>query len=269
MSANEGQGPTGRTSWLRMLSARDSRRVTVRLVCFPYAGGGASVYRPWSPLLPADVELWSVQPPGREERLFEPAHYRMDDLISAVERELTALPELPTAFFGHSLGAVTAWETTRRLSSSSQEVMHLFVSGCRALPELHRDRRDLHDLSDEALIEEIRRMNGTPDEVLANLDLMRLLLPSFRADYRVLSDYLYQDSGRIPFPVTVYGGRDDPAVEFADLAAWSTIVHRPVEPIVLPGDHFFLNGARTTIVKGVSERIFNTLRAVEQMRSAP
>ena len=235
----------------------------MRLVCFPYAGGGASVYRPWSPLVPADLELWSVQPPGREERLFDPPHYRMDDLISAVERELAALPELPTAFFGHSLGAVTAWETARRLSSSGEDILHLFVSGCRALPAIHRDRRDLHDLSEEGLIEEIRRMNGTPDEVLANIDLMRLLLPSFRADYRVLSDYRYEDSGETRFPVTVYGGRDDPAVELADLTAWSAVVHRPVEPLVLPGDHFFLNGARTMIVEGVSERIFQTLRSVE------
>ncbi|MGN7187582.1 thioesterase II family protein [Microbacterium enclense] len=268
MNANDGQGGRGPKGWLRKLSAGDTRGVAVRLICFPYAGGGASVYRPWSPLLPGDVELWSVQPPGREERLFEPPDYRMDDLISAVERELAELPELPTAFFGHSLGAVTAWETALRLSKSGEDVLHLFVSGCRALPEVHRDRRDLHDLSEEGLIEEIRRMNGTPGEVLANVDLMRLLLPSFRADYRVLSDYRHQDSDPARFPVTVYGGRDDPAVELADLSAWSGVVHCPVETIVLPGDHFFLNGARSTIVNGVSERIFQTLRTVTQTRSA-
>jgi medium-chain acyl-[acyl-carrier-protein] hydrolase len=238
-----------RRSWLRKLTKSGTGTRGTRLVCFPYAGGGASAYRAWADLLHHDVELWAVQPPAREERLFETPSYDLSTLSESVESALATLPEAPTAFFGHSLGAVTAWETARRMRWHGGSLpVHLFVSGCRALPRIHRDRRDLHGLPDEALIEEIRRMNGTPEEILSNPDFMRLVLPAFRADYRLLSEYRHEADQPPPFPVTVLGGTGDPATTYADLVAWSEVLGRQIEPVMLPGDHFFLHTARKALI---------------------
>jgi medium-chain acyl-[acyl-carrier-protein] hydrolase len=256
MTESESDFQAGRSNWLRKLSRGNAAGRSIRLVCFPYAGGGASVYRAWTDLLPDDVELWAVQPPGREERLFEPPTYDMQTLLEGVESELALLPEALTAFFGHSLGAITAWETTRRMARRGRAVpVHLFLSGCRALPRIHRDRRDLYGLTDEALIEEIRRMNGTPEEILGNADFMRLLLPAFRADYRMLSEYRYEPDTAPRFPVTVFGGKEDPATTYDDLALWSDVLDRAVVPIMLPGDHFFLHSARKALIAELAARL--------------
>jgi medium-chain acyl-[acyl-carrier-protein] hydrolase len=228
----------------------------VRLFCFPYAGGGAGSFRGWADELPMEIELFAVQPPGREDRMFEDQVDDLDTAVDAVVGELLAYTDLPFALFGHSLGAIVCWEVAGRLVERHGIAPDdLLISGCRALPAIHDGRRDLHDLTDPELIGELRKLNGTPREVLDHPELIGMLLPAIRADYRMLSRYRYSPRAPVGSTVSVFGGDADPAVALPHLYRWAELVEGELDVSVLPGDHFFLNSSRTPLLKEVSARL--------------
>lgn len=250
--------------WIQRLSKTNPPGRT-RLFCFPYAGGGASAFHGWPGLLPDEIDLHAIQAPGREDRLFEEPVDTLQDLLDAVTPELLAYSDEPFALFGHSLGAIACWEAARVLREDhGVEPTHVFLSGCRALPAVHDGRRDLHALPDDELVEELRQMNGTPEEILQNADFMRLLLPVVRADYRMLSRYSFQPGGSPGVPVTVFGGASDPTVGTEDLQQWSELVESDLDTVVLPGDHFFLHSSREALLAEISKRVLEVAQAPEQ-----
>jgi medium-chain acyl-[acyl-carrier-protein] hydrolase len=228
----------------------------VRLFCFPFAGGGAASFRGWADGLPEEIELFAVQPPGREDRMFEDPIDDLDTTVDALVGELLPYTDLPFALFGHSLGAIVCWEVARRLGDShGVEPDYLLISGCRALPAIHDGRRDLHDLADPDLIGELRKLNGTPDAILDHPELIGMLLPAIRADYRMLSRHRYSPRAHVGSAVSVFGGDADPAVGLPHLYRWAELVEGELDVCVLPGGHFFLNSARTPLLKEISARL--------------
>ncbi|HEY1379547.1 MAG TPA: thioesterase domain-containing protein, partial [Gemmataceae bacterium] len=172
----------GTDRWLAYVRPRPL--ASVRLFCFPYAGGGASVFRGWADGLPSAVEVCPVQMPGRETRFREPAFTRLPLLIEALAESLYPHLDRPFAFFGHSLGALVAFELARRLRrDGSPEPQHLFVSGSGAPQARDHSGAVIHTRPADEFWQEVGRLNGTPAEVLTDGELRDLLLPTLRADF--------------------------------------------------------------------------------------
>ena len=244
---------SGAPAWVSSPDPRpDARR---RLFCFPYGGAGASVFNSWPALVPASVEVCLIQLPGREGRLLEPACSELPVLVDRLGRAVRPWLDRPFAFFGHSMGALIAFELARALrKGTAPEPTHLFVSS-HCAPHLPTRGRLLHRLTDSELMLRLRQLNGTPEEVLANVELMRLLLPTLRADCMLCETYEHSPGEPLACGVTALGGREDPAVAGAELEAWRRHTRGPFELQMLPGDHFYLHSARPRLLRLIVGRL--------------
>jgi medium-chain acyl-[acyl-carrier-protein] hydrolase len=233
--------------WLFCHQPRPSARV--RLFCFPYAGGGASLFRAWGERLPASIEVCPVQLPGRENRLSERPFTRLGPLVEAVAAGVGHLFDRPFAFFGHSMGALVGFELARLLRRErGTGPEHLFVAGHRA-PHVPSDEPPAYDLPEPELIEELRRLDGTPQTVLEHPELMSLMLPLLRADMAVCQTYEYAPGPPQVCPVTALGGLHDLDVTRERLGAWRAHTEAAFKLRMLPGGHFFLHTTQTEILR--------------------
>lgn len=229
-----------RSAWIAYRTARPAPRC--RLYCFPFAGGSASIFRSWSAALPPEIEVWPVQPPGREGRMREPALDSVAALVDALASELPPDPGngLPFAFFGHSLGSLVAYELARSLRREGRpQPAQLFVSAHLAPHQPPRDE-PIHALPGPDFRQALRRLNGTPEAVLEHPELMELMEPLLRADLRANETYVHRDGPPLDLPITAFGGRTDPDVSPSDLEQWSRYTTERFRSHVLPGDHFYL-----------------------------
>jgi surfactin synthase thioesterase subunit len=209
-----------------------------RLVCFPYAGGGPAAFRPWAAEPPGGIEVCCVHLPGRESRLAEEPLRRFGPAVAAVVEALDAV-EPPFSFFGHSLGALIAFEVTRALAARGLAgPTHLVVAGCHA-PHLPTRRPWLHPLADTEFLERIRGLGGTPPEVLENDELMSLLLPALRVDFELYETYRYEGGESLSIPILALAGSDDPTTAPGAVAVWAEHTAAPFAFRVVPGEHFF------------------------------
>ncbi|HEX8922184.1 MAG TPA: alpha/beta fold hydrolase, partial [Pyrinomonadaceae bacterium] len=192
----------------------------LRLFCFPYAGGSASIFREWAQSLPATVEVCAIQLPGRGSRLLEPAITKMPRLIKAIAPALVPYLDKPFAFFGHSMGNIISLELARYLRKKMKiEPAHLFVSGSRA-PQLPNTEPKSYNLPEAGFMAYLRRLNGTPAEILEHPELMELMLPVLRADFELVQTYVYTHAKPLACPITAFGGSLDKEVGRRGLQAW-------------------------------------------------
>jgi medium-chain acyl-[acyl-carrier-protein] hydrolase len=210
-----------------------------RMFCFPSAAGGASMFRPLVQQAPASLDVRPVQLPGRENRLAEKPYDRLTPLVEAATEALLPFLDIPYALFGHSMGAMLAFEATRRLEALGCPPVHLFVSGLRA-PQLPDLEPPIYLLPDDEFLDELRRLNGIPDEVLAHSEFLRLLLPLMRADLTVCDTYVYQPQPPLSCPISVFGGLEDPKADRDQLEGWREQTTAGFRVRMLPGDHFYL-----------------------------
>ena len=224
-----------------------------RLFCFPYAGAGAAVFRLWPNYLEDDVEVVSLHPPGRAHRLREPPFTRVEAMVEMAVDSFRDLFDRPFAVFGHSLGAIVGAEFVRVMSESGREAAHLFVSSRSPIP---KGRCQLHKLEDSEFIVAIsERYQGIPREILAQEDLLQLVLPALRADVEALETFNYTDRAKIQCPTSVYGGEADPTVSLSDLEAWRAEVLAPCDVRVFAGDHFYLNTQAKALLAEISAKL--------------
>ncbi|QJE01538.1 thioesterase [Massilia forsythiae] len=237
------------------------RTPRLRLFCFCYAGGNAIAYLPWQAGLGLDIEVCAVQLPGRGARTGEAPFSCMESLMRALMPVVGALDELPFAFFGHSLGAMVAFELARRLQGLGlAQPEHLIVSGCAA-PRHRKPPRQLHLLPADALIETLREYNGTPHEILAHRELMDLLLPTIRADFALVETYRYQEAPLLALPLTVLAGRSDDATGPASRTQWQRETLGPCRIEWFEGDHFFINDAREAVLAVIRAALLHEAQA--------
>ncbi|WP_406728668.1 alpha/beta fold hydrolase [Streptomyces sp. GD-15H] len=263
MPGSEQSGPAAEPggAWLRRLPGTEGAG-GLRLFCFPYAGAGASVFRGWGADLPEDVEAFGVQPPGREDRFHEPPFTSVDALLDALLLDLLPYLDRPFAFFGHSMGALICWEAAQRLRSMrAPSPVRIIVSGCRA-PHRHKSHApaDL-DLSEAGLIDKLRRLNGTPEELLHSADFRRFLLPTFRADVQLFATYAHRAEHSLNCPVTAFGGIEDPRVREDQIRAWGDLTTGPCDVRMFPGGHLFLNETRASVVRAVARALTDAPRS--------
>jgi medium-chain acyl-[acyl-carrier-protein] hydrolase len=221
---------------------------SVRLVCFPYAGGGAAAFRDWHRHLPAQIEVVAVQLPGRENRYGEPLHTSLTGVIAPLVQTVQRLADKPFLFFGHSMGALIAFELARALCrAGAAQPFHLAVSGMRA-PHLPRTEEPLHRMPDDELFDKIAAYNGTPQDLLADRDLMRFFLPQLRADFSIVETYAYAPAPRLPCPLTALGGTRDPNVAPDELVEWAGHTTGPFRHHLFDGDHFYLQPCKSALL---------------------
>lgn len=234
----------------------------VRLLCFPYAGGSATAFAPWTAHLPAWIDLVGVQLPGRGARLVEPPYTDIEALLDALLAVIEAECRAPCAFFGHSLGGLLAFGLTQRLRRRGLPLpVHLFVSGSSA-PHLRAAMQPLHLLDDDALLAALRGYNGTPPEALAHRELMSLLLPAIRADFALRAGYRHQEEPPLHTPITVFAGRHDPHVSPEQTLGWRDCTTGPCTRRHFDGDHFFLHAHSASIARSITVALTDASTAV-------
>lgn len=240
--------------WLHNVRPVPAPRRT--LVCFPYAGAGAAVFRDWASDIGPDTDLLAVRLPGRESRIGEPPLRRAEDAVPAI---LTALKPLtdhrPVILFGHSLGAALAYATARALVARGHPPALLAVSGRRA-PHLPSWRPPIQGLDDAAFRARLAALGGTPPEVLACSDLMELMLPMLRADFAMSDAFLEPDPPPLPVPILAFAGAEDTEATVEEVAGWERLAGAGFTLRTLPGGHFFLHGQRAAIVQYLTEENF-------------
>jgi medium-chain acyl-[acyl-carrier-protein] hydrolase len=227
----------------------------IRMFCLPYAGGGASMYRQWAQLVPADVAVHPIQLPGRENRIRETPYTSVQSLLQALLPELMPYLDRPFVLFGHSMGAMLAFELSRFLVAQRlPSPASLFVSGCRAPQLLERDNI-IYDLPQDEFIARIQRLNGIPAEVVQHHELMELLIPQLRADFEIVDTYAYQQGPQLSCPIVAFGGDHDPSVLSDELAAWDTQTRARCSVYELPGDHFFIRPQQSAMLEIISREL--------------
>lgn len=227
--------------WTPWLVRTTSAKHRFRLYCFAYAGGNAFYFNSWRSALDPRLDICAVQLPGRGARISEPPIQTMPALLKALAPVVARQDRVPYAFFGHSVGALIAFELTRYLRLHNiAGPRHLFVSGCQA-PRYRSGARGLHRLPDEDFIEELRAYRGTPAEILDSAELMKLMLPAIRADFSLSEEYEYRHGPLLGMPISVYAGIDDDNKGEGQVDGWAKETTGPCGVTWFEGGHFFID----------------------------
>lgn len=242
--------------WFLQRMLRSDARV--RLFSLPYAGGSAAVYREWPAHLPSEIDFVPLQLPGRGWRLREPPVTNLGMLADVIVDVIAPLSTVPVALFGHSMGAWLALEVVRRLERRGVPPVLLVTSGRRA-PALPAKEAPFSHLSNPAFVEEVqRRYGGIPPGILADREVLELLLPALRADVRALETYRWTYSP-VRCPLLVLGGESDPVVPVEDLPPWAEETMASCEVVTLPGGHFYWQDDPGSAARIVADRILAAL----------
>ncbi len=244
------------TPWIS--SRQSNPNASMRLFCFPYAGGAASIYRDWHKSFPPTIEVCPVQLPGRGERLKEPPFTQVRTLVEAAADALLPFFDKPFAFFGHSMGALIGYELAHLLRrEKAVSPVNLFVSGHSA-PHLRNRETITYHLPEEEFIAELRRLDGTPKQVFDHPELMTLMIPILRADFEICETYPCSKRPRLDCQIAAFGGIDDTEVPREKIEAWSEHTSGPSSLHMMPGDHFFIHTSQPDVVRTVVREIDQT-----------
>lgn len=240
-----------KSPWITYFSSSPFAKLT--LFCFPYAGGSASVFANWKTDLPSFVDIAAINLPGRGARMMETPCTQMRALIPPLADAISPFLTKPFVFFGHSLGATVAFELARELRFAQKPLpLQLLVAGRRA-PHIANDSNPIHHLTDKEFKEEIRRKQGTPDEILNNNELMELVLPMLKADFQIADTVTYQDAEPLPLPITFYWGNEDKPINQNNDNAWGMHTSSTYRNIEIAGGHFFINTAKEALLKQLNK----------------
>jgi surfactin synthase thioesterase subunit len=256
-----------RDPWLRRPFGRTDARLL--LVCFPHAGGAASSFRPWQRLLPPEIDVLTVQYPGREDRFPDPLVDTMETLVREVADALAPALDRPYALFGHSMGSAVAYEVALELRRRElPPPVRLLASG-RPSPQ-HAVPGEVHLKSDDALAADLVRLGGTPPEVLADEGLRTAVLRYVRGDYRLIERYRPAPAEPLSCPVSVLVGARDPECGESEAGTWAGTTREPLSVTVFDGGHFFLVPERERLAGTIGRDLgVRTTRPAQTWPSTP
>ncbi|PWQ99262.1 thioesterase II family protein [Leucothrix arctica] len=223
---------------------------SVRIFAFPFSGAGPVVYQRWAKQLEQQgIELLGVQLPGRESRYKEKLIIDLKDLIQELATEIQLLPDKECVFFGHSLGALIAFELCRELRRRGAPTpKHLVLSAFRS-PSMPNPNAELHNLDDKTLIQRMREYGGTPEAILSNPEFMAIFIPVLRADFKLFETYQYTQEPPLNCPITMLCGQDDRIVKPEYIVGWKDQSTLPVKTILFSGGHFFLEPHKQDVLR--------------------
>lgn len=232
-----------------------NEQAKIRLFCFPYAGGSSLIFRTWATTLGPSIAVCPAHLPGRGRRLTEKPYTSAQSLVEAAAEAIIPQVDSPFAFFGHSMGALVSFELARHLRRRNLPLpKHIFLSG-RAAPQLGIREAVTYNLPANEFAEELRRLNGTPREVLEHQELMELMIPLLRADFEVCQTYRYTHEPALDCPITAFGGLNDAEANGEMVGAWRDQTTRSFRLCLMPGDHFFVNSAQDRVLRVVAQEL--------------
>ncbi|MBB4689969.1 thioesterase II family protein [Paractinoplanes abujensis] len=223
-----------------------------RLVCFPHAGGSASFYHPLA-VKTAGAEVLAVQYPGRQERRTEKPFTDLGEMADRIHAELASPAGSPLILFGHSMGAVLAYEVARRLESDGARPLGVIVSGRRA-PSV-RLEETVHLRGDRALLAEVRQLSGTAAALLDDEEVVQMILPALRADYRAIETYQHRPGAGLTCPITALTGDSDPRAALDHVRAWDRHTTGGFDLRTFPGGHFYLTTQWAEVAAAIHDAI--------------
>ncbi|MEU2834226.1 alpha/beta fold hydrolase [Streptomyces lavendulae] len=239
--------------WLRS-GGGSGQRPRRRLICLPHAGGTASTYRTWPELLPRDLAVHTAQYPGRQDRFAELAADSIEDMAESIASAVEPLSGDPLVVFGHSMGAYIAYEVVAELERRHGPVVDLLVVSGVIAPH-RKGAGDVHKLGDAEFVAEVARDNESFAELLANPDLIEVLLPMIRDDYRLFEMYRPSDPPAVRARMLATGGAADPDVDHDGLLSWGELAAGDFEAVTFPGGHFYLVEDEPALVGALAERL--------------
>lgn len=234
------EGVSPASKWIKRLSPDDGAAVT--MICFPPAGGGVMGYWPWGAPLRGHINVHAAALPGREQRLREAPARMLDDIVNATGDALSAFSDRPLILFGHSFGALIAYETLRSQFESgrlSPARVHFIASG-RLPPHLSSKTPRLSHLPARDIVFRIAALyRNIPPALLEDAAYVESIGGALQADLKINEDYLWREGAPLPCPVTAVGGTSDPAVSPTELGEWARHAREGFDLRVLDGDHFY------------------------------
>lgn len=241
------------SKWLVFKSRPSAARL--RLFCLPYAGGTAAIYNNWASKLNPIVEVCAIQLPGRADRLSEPPLTSVEEVVSILVEEMSPYLARPFAIFGHSMGALIGFELCRELMKRRMANPEILIVSGRQAPQLPSDKPVTFDLPKAEFLKELRRLKGTPAEVLSSPELMELLLPALRGDFQLIQTYRYSEGPPLQTRITAFGGSDDLEVDSNQLDAWREQTSGPFVLHTMPGGHFFLHECEKLLLRTILQEL--------------
>lgn len=224
----------------------------LRLVCFAYAGGGSATFLPWPKLLPNNVELVVCQLPGRGARLLEEPYEQLGALIQDLCNAIKPLCDLPLVFFGHSMGSKLAYELSLSMQRNNLPLPVHLIASAAAAPFHARRKPPIHNLPEPEFIAAVAELKGTPKQVLDNAEIMALLIPALRADFKLVETYLNPSRTVLDTRLTLMGGVMDDTVSPSELADWNKLFTQTSPLRWFEGDHFFINQKTFSVLKHIN-----------------
>ncbi len=227
----------------------------LKLFCFPYAGAGATMYRAWAEYLPG-IEICLVHLPGRDKRIKEALHTRLLPLIEQLTDALIPHLDKPFAFFGHSMGALIAFETARQLRRyQAPQPIQLFISA-RHPPHKVDPYADLYQLPEQEFIYRTEDLFGAlPNVVKQDREVLDLFISIMRTDLTMLGTYLYMQEPPLSCPISAFGGTQDHSISEYDLKAWCEQTTSSFDLQMFPGDHFFIQSSRIELLVHINKTL--------------
>jgi medium-chain acyl-[acyl-carrier-protein] hydrolase len=217
---------------------RDAATPNLRLLCVPFAGGGAGIYRGWPDAMPPGVDVVALALPGRERRLRETPYTAMSALLRDLVPAIRPLLDVPWAIFGHSMGAAIAYEIARATTLAGNGPEALLVSARRA-PQLPPPHPPMFSLPRDTLIAEVQRLYGPfPKAILEHRSLLDMFLPTMRADFQLLDTWQAPVDCVLDTPITALAAEGDHAVLPETIPRWGELTRGPFQAITVPGGHF-------------------------------
>jgi surfactin synthase thioesterase subunit len=251
---------TASDAWIRRWAPASSQP-DVRLLCFPFAGGSASLFRDWRLPEHLAAEVWAVQLPGRENRIDEEPFHRMEPLVEALAANLAGRLDRPYAFFGHSMGAIVAFELTRTLRRQGSPLpAHLFLSAHRA-PHLPPRHPPISGLPEDEFLARLPAATGGSAAWTAEPELVALLAPMMRADIELCDRYEYREEAPLDVPITCFAAEDDDVMSVPSVAEWAGHTSAPFRLSLHDGDHMFVRDRGVELLEQVASDLAVTTAA--------
>ena len=243
--------------WLQVFKPKAN--AVAKLICLPFAGGGAQSFSKWTEQLPDDIELCAIQLPGRETRMREKPLSTVRAVLDALLPSLLSYLDRPFILYGHSMGAIVAFELSRRLQQHSNLVAERLIVSGRVAPHRKARLEPMNALPANEFIDALRRLNGTPAEVLNDPELMALITPMLRADFAINENYVHEPLPRLGCDIVAFGGVCDPETKRSALEDWREVTSGTCTLRMVPGDHFFIVSAQALFLRMLSIELYDVV----------